>query len=72
MLKVVGWLGPGQWYYWSWRHDAVMIAIITIHVWRMPPFSTRDPALPGLGSIPPEVHEAADTDGAGPLAKAFR
>jgi multiple sugar transport system permease protein len=71
MLKVVGWLGPGQWYYWLGDTTLGMIAIITIHVWRMLPFSTVI-LLAGLGSIPPEVHEAADIDGAGPLAKAFR
>ena len=48
-----------------------MIAIITIHVWRMLPFSTVI-LLAGLTSIPAEVHEAADIDGAGPFAKAFR
>ena len=71
MLKVVGCLGPGQWYYWLGDTTLGMVAIITIHVWRMLPFSTVI-LLAGLGSIPPEVHEAADIDGAGPLAKAFR
>jgi multiple sugar transport system permease protein len=71
LLKVVGWLGPGQWYYWLGDTTLGMIAIITIHVWRMLPFSTVI-LLAGLGSIPPEVHEAADIDGAGPLAKAFQ
>jgi multiple sugar transport system permease protein len=71
LLKVVGWLGPGQWYYWLGDTTLGMIAIITIHVWRMLPFSTVI-LLAGLGSIPPEVHEAADIDGAGALAKAFR
>jgi multiple sugar transport system permease protein len=71
MLKVVGWLGPGQWYYWLGDTTLGMVAIITIHVWRMLPFSTVI-LLAGLGSIPPEVHEAADIDGAGPLAKTFR
>src|SRR4030095_10514723 len=49
----------------------VMIAIITIHVWRMLPFSTVI-LLAGLTSIPKEAHEAADIDGAGPFAKAFQ
>jgi len=70
MLKVVGWLGPGQWYYWLGDPTLGMVAIITIHVWRMLPFSTVI-LLAGLTSIPNEVHEAADIDGAGPLAKAF-
>src|SRR5499433_2353735 len=71
LLKVSGWLGPGQWYYWLGDPTLGMVAIITIHVWRMLPFSTVI-LLAGLTSIPTEVHEAADIDGAGALAKAFR
>jgi multiple sugar transport system permease protein len=71
LLKVTGLLGPGQWYYWLGDTTLGMIAIITVHVWRMLPFSTVI-LLAGLSSIPTEVHEAADIDGAGPLAKAFR
>jgi len=71
LLKVVGWLGPGQWYYWLGDTTLGMVAITTIHVWRMLPFSTVI-LLAGLGSIPVEVHEAADIDGAGPVAKALR
>jgi multiple sugar transport system permease protein len=71
VLKVVGWFGPGQWYFWLGDTTLGMIAIITIHVWRMLPFSTVI-LLAGLTSIPSEVHEAADIDGAGPLAKAFQ
>jgi multiple sugar transport system permease protein len=71
LLLVIGWLGPGQWYYWLGDTTLGMIAIITIHVWRMLPFSTVI-LLAGLTSIPKEVHEAADIDGAGPFAKAFQ
>jgi multiple sugar transport system permease protein len=71
VLKVAGWLGPGQWYYWLGDTTLGMIAIITIHVWRMLPFSTVI-LLAGLTSIPAEVHEAADIDGAGPFAKMLR
>jgi multiple sugar transport system permease protein len=71
LLKVVGWLGPGQWYYWLGDPTLGMIAIITIHVWRMLPFSTVI-LLAGLSAIPAEVVEAADIDAAGPLAKAFQ
>jgi len=71
VLKVVGWLGPGQWYYWLGDPTLGMVAIITVHVWRLLPFSTVI-LLAGLTSIPSEVHEAADIDGAGPLAKAFQ
>ena len=71
LLKVVGWLGPGEWYYWLGDPVLGMVAIITVHVWRMLPFSTVI-LLAGLTSIPREVHEAADIDGAGALAKAFQ
>ncbi len=71
VLKVAGWLGPGDWYYWLGDPTLGMVAIITVHVWRMLPFSTVI-LLAGLTSIPAEVHEAADIDGAGPLAKAFQ
>jgi multiple sugar transport system permease protein len=70
-LKVAGWFGPGQWYYWLGDPTLGMIAIITVHVWRMLPFSTVI-LLAGLTSIPAEVHEAADIDGAGPIAKMVR
>jgi multiple sugar transport system permease protein len=71
LLKVAGWLGPGQWYYWLGDPVLGMIAIITVHVWRMLPFSTVI-LLAGLTSIPKEVHEAADIDGAGAVAKTFQ
>jgi len=71
VLKVAGWLGPGQWYYWLGDTTLGMIAIITIHVWRMLPFSTVI-LLAGLTSIPNEVREAASIDGAGTLARIFR
>jgi multiple sugar transport system permease protein len=71
VLKVVGWLGPGQWYYWLGDASLGITAIIIIHVWRMLPFSTVI-LLAGLSSIPPEVHEAADIDGAGYFTKMFQ
>ena len=71
MLKVTGWLGPGQWYYWLGDTTLGMGAIITIHVWRMLPFSTVI-LLAGLTAIPTEVREAASIDGAGTLARIFR
>jgi multiple sugar transport system permease protein len=71
LLKVAGYFGPGEWYYWLGDPTLGMVAIITVHVWRMLPFSTVI-LLAGLSSIPAEVHEAADIDGAGPLAKALQ
>ena len=70
LLKVVGFLGPGEWYYWLGDPTLGMVAITIIHVWRMLPFSTGI-LLAGLTAIPTEVHEAAALDGAGPVAKAL-
>ena len=71
LLKVVGFLGPGQWYYWLGDTTLGMTAIIVIQVWRLLPFATVI-LLAGLTAIPREVHEAADLDGAGSLAKMFQ
>jgi multiple sugar transport system permease protein len=71
LLKVIGFLGPGQWYYWLGDTTLAMIAIIVIQVWRLLPFATVI-LLAGLTAIPREVHEAADLDGAGPLAKTIQ
>src|SRR5262249_40217356 len=71
LLKVVGWLGPGQWYYWLGDTTLGMIAVITIHVWRMPPFSPVI-LLAGLASVPPGIPEAAPTDRPGPLRERSR
>jgi multiple sugar transport system permease protein len=70
LLKVAGWLGPGQWYYWLGDTTLGMVAIIVIHVWRMLPFSTVI-LLAGLTSIPNEVREAAAIDGAGLWSRIF-
>ena len=71
LLLVTGWLKPGEWYYWLGDTTLAMVAIITIHVWRMLPFSTVI-LLAGLTSIPNEVREAAAIDGAGMLARIFQ
>lgn len=71
ILKVTGYFGPGEWYYWLGDTTLGMMAIIIIHIWRMLPFSTVI-ILAGLTSIPHEIHEAADIDGAGIVAKLVR
>jgi multiple sugar transport system permease protein len=71
ILKVSGYFGPDEWYYWLGDTTLGMIAIVTVHVWRMLPFSTVI-ILAGLTSIPHEIHEAADIDGAGYFSKLFR
>lgn len=63
-LRAVGLLGPREWLYWFGDPILASIAIVTVHVWRMLPFSTVV-LLAGLSSLPREVQEAAVVDGAG-------
>lgn len=63
-LRALGIMGPGEWFYWFGDPNLAMMAIITVHVWRMLPFSTVV-LLAGLTSLPREVQEAAVVDGAG-------
>ena len=53
-----------RWFYWLGEPTLAMIAIITVHVWRMFPFATVI-TLAGMTSIPQEINEAAVVDGAG-------
>ncbi|MDR7554768.1 MAG: sugar ABC transporter permease [Armatimonadota bacterium] len=52
-----------DWYYWFGDPTLAMIAIITVHVWRMFPFATVV-TLAGLTALPHEITEAAVVDGA--------
>ncbi len=51
------------WLYWLGDPTLAIIAIITVHVWRMFPFATVI-VLAGLNAIPIEIREAAVIDGA--------
>jgi multiple sugar transport system permease protein len=53
-----------RWFYWFGEPTLAMIAIVTVHVWRMFPFATVI-TLAGMSSIPQEINEAAVVDGAG-------
>jgi multiple sugar transport system permease protein len=55
---------------WPWLSDPylAMLAIIIVNTWRGLPFFAIT-VLAGLVSIPHELYEAAETDGAGPLAR---
>jgi multiple sugar transport system permease protein len=64
MLKSVGALGPYGWLYWLGDTWLGMIAIITVHVWRMLPFATVI-LLAGLTAIPQDIVDATTVDGAG-------
>ena len=60
------WLGFGGWPIWLGQPRLAMAAIITVQVWRTLPLATVI-LLGGLSSIPQDIHDAAEIDGAGPL-----
>ncbi len=60
-LRAVGLLKG--WLYWFGDPTLAMIAIITVHVWRMFPFATVI-VLAGMSAIPADIREAAVVDGA--------
>jgi multiple sugar transport system permease protein len=64
VLRAVHIIGPNDWPMWFGEKDLAMAAVIAVHVWRILPFATVI-ILAGLTSIPKEVQEAADVDGAG-------
>jgi len=70
MLRAVHLLGPRDFPQWLGVTTLAMAAIITVHVWRMLPFSAVV-LLAGLASIPQEVLDAAAVDGAGFFHRLF-
>ncbi len=71
MLRAVHIIGPRDFPQWLGVPKLAMAAIITVHVWRMLPFSAVV-LLAGLTSIPQEILDAAAVDGAGFLQRLFR
>ncbi len=63
MLRAIHILGPHEFPQWLGVTKLAMAAIITVHVWRMLPFSAIV-LLAGLSAIPQEVLDAAAVDGA--------
>lgn len=76
LYSVVNWTGialglldaPGP--NWLGQRYHAMAAVITVNVWRGLPFFAIC-ILAGLVSIPRELYEAAEADGAGPVARFF-
>jgi multiple sugar transport system permease protein len=64
VLVHVGVLDQGSHMYWLGRRGLAMGSVIAVQVWRMLPLSTVI-LLAGLASIPQEIREAAEIDGAG-------
>lgn len=77
LLRAVGLLGsPGDLLgansnlYWLGRPALAMFAVITVHVWRLIPLAAVI-LLAGMNSMPKEVIEAAEMDGAGYFRRLF-
>jgi multiple sugar transport system permease protein len=74
LYSVVNWVGihlglmtpPGP--NWLGQQYYAMAAVVTVNVWRGLPFFAIT-ILAGLVSIPRELYEAAQADGAGPMAR---
>lgn len=70
LMREIGLLGPGTTFgparnmYWLGKTELAQGAVLLIHVWRTLPLATVI-LLAGLTSIPRDVTEAADIDGAG-------
>jgi multiple sugar transport system permease protein len=62
--RAVGILGPDQWPIWLGDPILAKISIIVLNVWRLLPLATVI-ILAGLTSIPQDIHDAAQVDGAG-------
>lgn len=62
--QAVGIFGPETWPYWLGQPDLAMGSVIAVHTWRILPLATII-ILAGLSSIPQDLHDAAEVDGAG-------
>ncbi len=63
-------LGPMSNLYWLGRPGLAMTSVITVHVWRLLPLATMI-RIAGMNSIPKEIIEAAQVDGAGYYRRLF-
>ncbi len=63
-------LGPMSNMYWLGRPGLAMVSVILVHVWRLLPLGTVI-LIAGMNSIPREILEAAQVDGAGYFRRLF-
>jgi multiple sugar transport system permease protein len=77
LLRAMGLLGkPGDLFgsasnlYWLGRPDLAMASVIFVQVWRLVPLGAVI-LIAGMNSIPKEIHEAAQIDGAGYFRRMF-
>jgi multiple sugar transport system permease protein len=64
VLSHVGLLQQGGHMYWLGKQDLAMGSVVAVQTWRMLPLATVI-LLAGMSSIPQEIKEAAEVDGAG-------
>jgi multiple sugar transport system permease protein len=62
--RAAGLLGPSGWPIWLGQPNLARASIILVNVWRILPLATVI-VLAGLSSIPQDIHDAAQVDGAG-------
>jgi multiple sugar transport system permease protein len=62
--RALGIFGPNTWPIWLGDPSLAMSSIIAVQVWRILPLATVI-ILAGLSSIPRDIHDAAQVDGAG-------
>ena len=64
-LQAAGLITADNWPMYLGRPHLAMLSVIGVHVWRLLPLATVI-LLAGLTSIPQEIHDAAQVDGASP------
>ncbi len=75
-LRDIGLLGPGTLWgptrnmHWLAREDLAKLSVLAVHVWRILPLTTVI-ILAGLTSIPQDINDAAEVDGASYWRKLF-
>ena len=62
-LRYLHLIGPSTWPIWLGQPKLAMASIVTVQVWRTLPLATVI-LLGGLSSIPQDIHDAAEVDGA--------
>lgn len=62
--RAIGLFGPNQWPIWLGQPNLARSSIIIVNIWRILPLATVI-VLAGLSSIPQDIHDAAQVDGAG-------
>ncbi len=61
--RAIGLFGPTTWPIWLGQPNLAMASVIMVDVWRLLPLATVI-ILAGLSSIPQDIHDAAQVDGA--------